>query len=271
MVRSQLMWFIWWNWNLTYCVLLMFSSYPVVMECPLLPRSPVISSLHIHSFYFFREWPNPVLLKQPEDSNLNLPVWDPRVFLYSFYTVFLGFVSIFWFHHTICCCFTFRWIHQTGITWCQSSHLHTHNRTLLTTCLLPHEPSWVKSSRMVCNVNQSRSLLAISLDHCSCFQFFCFKVSLLQMKFFRVKPNGPSCLNLPTFSRSTSKWISIVSYQRSVPVKIQFNVGLFVAGITLSLLPVHPLRKTILSGKSLGKFISCFSCICKNCSNFNWS
>lgn len=26
-----------------------------------------------------REWPNPVLLKQPEDSNLNLPVWDPRV------------------------------------------------------------------------------------------------------------------------------------------------------------------------------------------------
>lgn len=27
----------------------------------------------------YREWPNPVLLKQPEDSNLNLPVWDPRV------------------------------------------------------------------------------------------------------------------------------------------------------------------------------------------------
>ncbi|KAB1266833.1 Poly polymerase gamma [Camelus dromedarius] len=25
-----------------------------------------------------REWPNPVLLKQPEESNLNLPVWDPR-------------------------------------------------------------------------------------------------------------------------------------------------------------------------------------------------
>ncbi|XP_008589607.1 PREDICTED: poly(A) polymerase gamma [Galeopterus variegatus] len=25
------------------------------------------------------EWPNPVLLKQPEESNLNLPVWDPRV------------------------------------------------------------------------------------------------------------------------------------------------------------------------------------------------
>ncbi|OXB63057.1 hypothetical protein ASZ78_014824 [Callipepla squamata] len=26
-----------------------------------------------------REWPNPVLLKQPEENNLNLPVWDPRV------------------------------------------------------------------------------------------------------------------------------------------------------------------------------------------------
>ncbi|GAB5573152.1 poly(A) polymerase alpha isoform X3 [Prionailurus iriomotensis] len=25
------------------------------------------------------EWPNPVLLKQPEECNLNLPVWDPRV------------------------------------------------------------------------------------------------------------------------------------------------------------------------------------------------
>lgn len=31
------------------------------------------------SLPFYREWPNPVLLKQPEDSNLNLPVWDPRV------------------------------------------------------------------------------------------------------------------------------------------------------------------------------------------------
>ena len=31
------------------------------------------------SFSSYREWPNPVLLKQPEDSNLNLPVWDPRV------------------------------------------------------------------------------------------------------------------------------------------------------------------------------------------------
>lgn len=34
---------------------------------------------YICHFPFYREWPNPVLLKQPEDSNLNLPVWDPRV------------------------------------------------------------------------------------------------------------------------------------------------------------------------------------------------
>uniref|UniRef100_G1KQQ1 polynucleotide adenylyltransferase n=1 Tax=Anolis carolinensis TaxID=28377 RepID=G1KQQ1_ANOCA len=39
--------------------------------------------LHIcsrcYSSFSFREWPNPVLLKEPEESNLNLPVWDPRV------------------------------------------------------------------------------------------------------------------------------------------------------------------------------------------------
>lgn len=71
MVRSQHMWFI-----------------------------SLISSLHIlffsffwSNFYFIREWPNPVLLKQPEDSNLNLPVWDPRVsiimfIVYSFFFFF---------------------------------------------------------------------------------------------------------------------------------------------------------------------------------------
>lgn len=90
MVRSQLMWFIWWNWNLTYCVLLM--SYPVVMKCPLLcPHPTPCPSLHCIFFFlsnflsnFIREWPNPVLLKQPEDSNLNLPVWDPRVSILMF-------------------------------------------------------------------------------------------------------------------------------------------------------------------------------------------
>lgn len=40
-----------------------------------------INSVNVFMYIFFsiREWPNPVLLKQPEDSNLNLPVWDPRV------------------------------------------------------------------------------------------------------------------------------------------------------------------------------------------------
>ncbi|NXW00361.1 PAPOA polymerase, partial [Fregetta grallaria] len=31
------------------------------------------------TIFLNREWPNPVLLKQPEECNLNLPVWDPRV------------------------------------------------------------------------------------------------------------------------------------------------------------------------------------------------
>lgn len=82
MVRSQHMWFIWWNWNFTYCVLLMSKSiscsHGMSIAFPL-------SSLHcIFFFYFIREWPNPVLLKQPEDSNLNLPVWDPRVSIIMF-------------------------------------------------------------------------------------------------------------------------------------------------------------------------------------------
>lgn len=39
--------------------------------CPLVLFSATI--------FLNREWPNPVLLKQPEECNLNLPVWDPRV------------------------------------------------------------------------------------------------------------------------------------------------------------------------------------------------
>ena len=36
--------------------------------------------LHIYVDKSFREWPQPVLLKQmPEHNNLGLPVWDPRV------------------------------------------------------------------------------------------------------------------------------------------------------------------------------------------------
>uniref|UniRef100_A0A8C2L972 polynucleotide adenylyltransferase n=1 Tax=Cricetulus griseus TaxID=10029 RepID=A0A8C2L972_CRIGR len=41
-----------------------------------------IASTLVHHFFLVfskSEWPNPVLLKQPEVCNLNLPVWDPRV------------------------------------------------------------------------------------------------------------------------------------------------------------------------------------------------
>ncbi|CAB1343944.1 unnamed protein product [Coregonus sp. 'balchen'] len=48
--------------------------------CQLYPNA--VASTLVHKFFLVFskwEWPNPVLLKQPEDSNLNLPVWDPRV------------------------------------------------------------------------------------------------------------------------------------------------------------------------------------------------
>ncbi|XP_029453764.1 poly(A) polymerase alpha isoform X5 [Rhinatrema bivittatum] len=68
----------------------------VARTCQLYPNA--IASTLVHKFFLvfskwwllstpshplcpagFREWPNPVLLKQPEECNLNLPVWDPRV------------------------------------------------------------------------------------------------------------------------------------------------------------------------------------------------
>nr|AAI69821.1 LOC733387 protein [Xenopus laevis] len=52
----------------------------VARTCQLYPNA--IASTLVHKFFLVFskwEWPNPVLLKQPEDSNLNLPVWDPRV------------------------------------------------------------------------------------------------------------------------------------------------------------------------------------------------
>ncbi|XP_076016256.1 poly(A) polymerase alpha [Genypterus blacodes] len=52
----------------------------VARTCQLYPNATA-STLVCKFFLVFSkwEWPNPVLLKQPEDCNLNLPVWDPRV------------------------------------------------------------------------------------------------------------------------------------------------------------------------------------------------
>ncbi|XP_003895729.1 poly(A) polymerase beta [Papio anubis] len=52
----------------------------VARTCQLYPNA-VASTLVRKFFLVFSEWewPNPVLLKEPEERNLNLPVWDPRV------------------------------------------------------------------------------------------------------------------------------------------------------------------------------------------------
>ncbi|XP_009872428.1 PREDICTED: poly(A) polymerase gamma, partial [Apaloderma vittatum] len=52
----------------------------VARTCQLYPNASA-STLVNKFFLVFSiwEWPNPVLLKKPEESNLNLPVWDPRV------------------------------------------------------------------------------------------------------------------------------------------------------------------------------------------------
>ncbi|XP_054852398.1 poly(A) polymerase gamma isoform X2 [Eublepharis macularius] len=52
----------------------------VARTCQLYPNA--LASTLVHKFFLIFskwEWPNPVLLKQPEESNLNLPIWDPRV------------------------------------------------------------------------------------------------------------------------------------------------------------------------------------------------
>ncbi|XP_054978972.1 poly(A) polymerase gamma isoform X2 [Sorex araneus] len=52
----------------------------VARTCQLYPNAAASTLVHKFFLVFSKwEWPNPVLLKQPEESNLNLPVWDPRV------------------------------------------------------------------------------------------------------------------------------------------------------------------------------------------------
>ncbi|KAM9599642.1 poly(A) polymerase gamma-like [Morphnus guianensis] len=52
----------------------------VARTCQLYPNA--LASTLVNKFFLVFsgwEWPKPVLLKQQEESNLNLPVWDPRV------------------------------------------------------------------------------------------------------------------------------------------------------------------------------------------------
>ncbi|XP_062857805.1 poly(A) polymerase alpha [Trichomycterus rosablanca] len=52
----------------------------VARTCQLYPNAAASTLVHKFFLVFSKwEWPNPVLLKQPEDCNLKLPVWDPRV------------------------------------------------------------------------------------------------------------------------------------------------------------------------------------------------
>ncbi|XP_072265622.1 poly(A) polymerase gamma isoform X3 [Pyxicephalus adspersus] len=52
----------------------------VARTCQLYPNAAASTLVHKFFLVFSKwEWPNPVLLKHPEESNLNLPVWDPRV------------------------------------------------------------------------------------------------------------------------------------------------------------------------------------------------
>ncbi|NXD76290.1 PAPOG polymerase, partial [Halcyon senegalensis] len=52
----------------------------VAKTCQLYPNASASTLVNKFFLVFSKwEWPNPVLLKQPEDSELNLPIWDPRV------------------------------------------------------------------------------------------------------------------------------------------------------------------------------------------------
>lgn len=52
----------------------------VARTCQLYPNAVAATLVHKFFLVFSKwEWPNPVLLKPPEDSKLGFPVWDPRV------------------------------------------------------------------------------------------------------------------------------------------------------------------------------------------------
>ncbi|NXI44654.1 PAPOG polymerase, partial [Galbula dea] len=60
----------------------------VARTCQLYPNASASTLVNKFFFVFSKwEWPNPVLLKKPEQNNLNLPVWDPRVNLSDRYHI----------------------------------------------------------------------------------------------------------------------------------------------------------------------------------------
>uniref|UniRef100_A0A8C2QCZ6 Poly(A) polymerase n=1 Tax=Cricetulus griseus TaxID=10029 RepID=A0A8C2QCZ6_CRIGR len=76
---------LWAKWHNIYSNILGFLggvswAMLVARTCQLYPNAIATTLVYKFFLVFSKwEWPNPVLLKQPEECNLNLPVWDPRV------------------------------------------------------------------------------------------------------------------------------------------------------------------------------------------------
>ena len=52
----------------------------VARTCQLYPNAAPSTIVHKFFLVFSKwEWPQPVLLRQPDNVNLGFPVWDPRV------------------------------------------------------------------------------------------------------------------------------------------------------------------------------------------------
>lgn len=59
----------------------------VARTCQLYPNAVAATLVHKFFLVFSKwKWPQPVLLKQPDNMNLNFPVWDPRVSKTMVYT-----------------------------------------------------------------------------------------------------------------------------------------------------------------------------------------
>lgn len=57
----------------------------VARTCQLYPNAVAATLVHKFFLVFSQwKWPQPVLLKQPDNVGLGFPVWDPRVSYYLF-------------------------------------------------------------------------------------------------------------------------------------------------------------------------------------------